>query len=342
MTKPVILYVGQPILFAHDAWAKFQSSFEILPYDVKSRDELVAAFAEGGRYSRIEGIMRPNMAANMLPPLDEELVALLPSTCRIVAYCNHGYDGQDVGALERRGIWYCNSAGGCTDSTADVGLFLVIAAFRFTSFCELTLRENGNANWFDIQDVVNTAREPGGKVLGIIGMGDVGAAVARRVQAMGMIVHYYNRRRRPDAEAALGAGVVYHDTVEGLLRAADCVLLACPHTPETHHLLDGTTISLMKKGSRVVNIGRGKCIDEEALVEALEDGHIASAGLDVFHDEPVVHPKLLSNKKVTLLPHIAGSTIDADKNFEEITMKNIEAFFLGDGKPLTPVNNPTV
>lgn len=284
MAKPVILYVGQPILFAHDAWAKFQQSFEILQYDARSRDELIEAFAEGGRFSRVQGIMRPNMTTNMLPPLDEDLVAHLPASCKIVAYCNHGYDGQDVGALERRGIWYCNSAGGCTDATADVGLFLIIAAFRFTSFCELTLRENGNANWFDIQDVVNTAREPGGKILGIVGMGDVGAGVAKRAQAIGMTIHYYNRSRRPATEAALG-GAVYHDTVEGLLAVTDCVLLACPHTPETHHLLNKTTIRLLKKGSRIVNIGRGKCIDEEALVEALEDGHISSAGLDVFHDE---------------------------------------------------------
>ncbi|KAH7011003.1 hypothetical protein EDB80DRAFT_571436 [Ilyonectria destructans] len=338
MAKPTILYTGQPIMFAHEAWAGFRKNLDILIYDLKSRAELIEAFSPGGKYSKVDGIIRPNLSPTMLPPLDKELVDHLPSSCKIVSYCNHGYDGEDVEALERRGIWYCNGAGGATESTADIGLFLILAVFRFTSFGELTLREKGEARQFHVQDMCAEAYEPGGKVLGIVGMGGIGTAVARRARALGMAIHYFDSRRKtPDVEESLG-NAVYHDTVESLLKACDCLLLTCPHTPATHHLVNATTLAMMKRGSRVVNIGRGKCVDEDALADALETGHITSAGLDVFHDEPVINPRLLKSWRVTLLPHMAGSTIDADRKFEEIAMKNLEAYFLGDGKPLTPVN----
>ncbi|SPO07718.1 related to D-mandelate dehydrogenase [Cephalotrichum gorgonifer] len=336
--KPTILYVGRPIVFAHEAWARFERRFNILTYDCQSRSEVIQAFSEGGKYSKIDGIIRPNFSTNVLPPLDKELIGYLPSSCKIVSYCNHGYDGEDTLELERRGIWFCNGAGGATESTADVGLFLILATFRFTTFMELTLREKQTADWFNVEDACKESHEPGGKVLGIVGLGEIGAAVARRARAIGMEIHHFSRVKKPALEESLGNSV-YHATIESLLEVSDCVLLACPHTPETHHILNMSTLKLMKRGSRVVNIARGKCIDEEALVEALEEGHISSAGLDVFHDEPVVNPRLLSNRRVTLLPHIAGNTLEADKKFEELAMENIEIFFLGDGKLLTPVNN---
>lgn len=286
MSTPKILYVGRPIVFAHEAWADFKEKFDIVVYDSQSKSELITAFAGGGKYSKIDGIIRPNAALNPFPPLDKDLISHLPPSCKIVSSHNHGYDGEDVLELERRGIWYCNGAGGATESTADIGLFLILATFRFTTFGEMTLREKGSADWFNVEDICSQSHEPGGKVLGIVGMGDIGAAVAKRAQAIGMTIHYFNRRRRPIVEESLG-GATYHETVSSLLKVSDCVMLACPHTAETHRLLDATTLRMMKRGSRVVNIGRGKCIDEDALASALEDGHISSAGLDVFYDEYV-------------------------------------------------------
>lgn len=284
MGKPILLYVGRPIVFAHETWAKFERRFTILPYDSRSKSELIEALSEGGKYSKIDGIIRPNASPNPLPPLDKELIGRLPACCKIVASFNHGYDGEDVAELERKGIWYCNSAGGATESTADIGLFLILAVFRFTTAMEMTLREKKSAQWFNVEKICSESYTPGGKVLGIVGLGDIGAAVARRAMALGMSIHYFNRTRRPLVEQALGSAT-YHDSVEPLLRISDCVLLACPHTKETHQLLNGATLNMMKRGSRVVNIGRGKCIDEEALACALEEGHISSAGLDVFYDE---------------------------------------------------------
>lgn len=284
MAKPKILYVGQPIMFAHEAWTEFEKKFDISLYDAKSTDELIEAFGPGGRYSEIHGILRPNMAANVLPPLDKELISHLPSSCKIVSYCNHGYNGEDTAELQRKGIWYCNGAGCATESTADIGLFLILAVFRFTTFCELTARKNRAADQFHVEDICGEAYEPGGKVLGVIGMGDIGTAIAKRARALGMTIHYFNRSRKTAVEGLLGHSV-YHDNVESILKTSDCIVLACPHTHETHHLLNARTLQLMKRGSRVVNVGRGQCIDEDALADALESGHISSAGLDVFHDE---------------------------------------------------------
>lgn len=284
MSKPTLLYVGRPIVFAHDAWAKFEKQFSIVTYDLQSKSELIEALSEGGKYSKIDGIIRPNASPNPLPPLDKELINHLPTSCKIVASFNHGYDGEDVLELERKGIWYCNSAGGATESTADIGLFLILAVFRFTTAMEMTLREKKSAEWFNVEKICAESYTPSGKVLGIVGLGDIGAAVAKRAQAIGMTIHYFNRTRRPLVEQTLGSAT-YHDSVESLLRTSDCVLLACPHTHETHQLLNRSTFHMMKPGSRVVNIGRGKCIDEEALACALEEGHISSAGLDVFYDE---------------------------------------------------------
>lgn len=284
MSKPTLLYVGRPIVFAHDAWAKFEKHFNILIYESRSKSELIEALSKGGKYSKIDGIIRPNASTNPLPPLDKDLISYLPPSCKIVASSNHGYDGEDVAELERKGIWYCNSAGGATESTADIGLFLILAVFRLTTAMEMTLREKESAEWFNVEKICAESYTPGGKVLGIVGLGDIGAAVAKRAQAVGMDIHYFNRTRRPLVEQSLG-GATYHDSVESLLSTSDCVLLACPHTDETHQLLNKRTLHMMKRGSKVINIGRGKCIDEDALASALEEGHISSAGLDVFYDE---------------------------------------------------------
>ncbi|KAL2014068.1 hypothetical protein VTN00DRAFT_1593 [Thermoascus crustaceus] len=336
--KKTILYVGQPIVFAHEAWARFTENFNILYYDLTSKSDLIEAFSKGGKYSTIDGIVRPNLSSNLLPSFDKELVSHLPESCKIISYCNHGYDGEDTVELEKKGVWYCNGAGGATDATADIALFLIIATFRYTSFCEQKLRSLRSADYFTVEDTCNISHDPRGHILGVVGLGEIGAASASRAVALGMSIHYFNRRRRPEVEQSLG-GAVYHADLESLLKVSDCVLLACPYSAQTHHLLNHETSKLMKKGSRVVNIGRGKCIDEEALADAIDQGIISSAGLDVFHDEPVVNPRLLDNWKVTLLPHIGGATLDSNRKFEEIALKNIEAFFLGDGKPLTPINN---
>jgi lactate dehydrogenase-like 2-hydroxyacid dehydrogenase len=286
-TKPSILYVGQQVFFAHDTFERFQKNFNVLRYDLTSKEEVIKAFAPGGKYATIDGIVRPNLGPNLLPSLDKELVAHLPASCKIVSYCNHGYDGEDTVELEKKGVWYCNGAGGATDATADTALYLILSVFRFTSYCENKLRTLGEADYFAVESVANEAHDPKGHILGVVGPGSIGAAAAARAKALGMSVHYHSRTRKPDLETALGPETVFHQDLNEMLKVADCVLIACPHTPQTHHLLNAETFKLMKKGSRVVNIARGKVIDEDALVDALTTGIISSAGLDVFHEEYV-------------------------------------------------------
>ncbi|EGE04542.1 D-mandelate dehydrogenase [Trichophyton equinum CBS 127.97] len=339
--KPVVLYVGNPIRSHTQRWAELSARLQVLYYRPLALPELVRELSPGGRYSAIEAIFRPNNTlADRLPPLDERLIPHLPPSLRLVASVNHGYDGEDTAALAARGIWYCNGAGAANDSTADLALFLLLACFRRTSFCEHTVRSLRRGNFYDIEGAVAaTAQNPRGRLLGIVGLGEIGQAVAERAQrALGMAIHYFGRRRKSAAVEQRLGGAVYHARLESLLAVADCVVLACPHTEETHHLLNARTFALMKKGVRVVNVGRGKCVDEEALADALEAGIVSAAGLDVYEEEPRINERLLDSWQVTLMPHIGGATVDTQANFERIAMDNLESFFFGDGKPVTPVN----
>ncbi|WEW56172.1 lactate dehydrogenase superfamily protein [Emydomyces testavorans] len=288
--KPTLLFVGEPVLEPNrEKWTKFSQSFNIIPYTRTTKEDLLASLKPGGKYSQIDGIIRASNTSNNLPGFDKEFISHLPPSLKIIASVNHGYDREDTEELGRRGIWYCNGAGGANDSTADLALFLIIAAFRHTSFCEHTLRTIRKGDYFAVEkDVVKTSHNPRDKVLGVVGMGQVGLASAARAKALGMKIHYFGRTRKsPEVEQQAG-GAVYHSTLESMLAVADCVLLACPHSPETHHLLNKETFKLVKRGVRVVNVARGKCIDEEALADAIDEGIVGGVGLDVYHDEYAV------------------------------------------------------
>ncbi|KAL2361640.1 hypothetical protein RJZ56_005478 [Blastomyces dermatitidis] len=177
----------------------------------------------------------------------------LPTSCEIIASVNHGYDGIDTDELGRRGIWYCNGAGAANDSTADIALFLILAAFRYTTFSEGRLREMRAASYFSMEgDVLPYANTPRNRILGVVGMGGIGGEISVRARAVRMQIHYFSRTRKgADVEGLLG-GAVYHPTLKGMLAVADCVVLACPHTPETHHIFNRETFAAMKKGVRQV------------------------------------------------------------------------------------------
>lgn len=162
--------------------------------------------------------------------------------------------------------------------------YRVVSDHRYVQLYDFLRGEATLPPYFAVEDTCNISHDPRGHVLGVVGLREIGAAAASRAVALGMSIHYFNRRCRQEIEQSLG-GSVYHEDLESLLKVSDCVLLACPHSAQTHHLLNYETFKLMKKGSRVVNIGRGKCIDEEALADAIGQGIISSAGLDVFHDE---------------------------------------------------------
>jgi lactate dehydrogenase-like 2-hydroxyacid dehydrogenase len=230
---------------------------------------------------------------------------------------------------------YCNTPNACTEAVANTAVSLVLDTFRMLTYAQWCARND----WDKSRELGLVAQDPGEKALGIVGLGDIGLAIAMKCEAaFGMRVHYQGPRQKVKAEQKLRGGAMYHDSVEDMIPLVDCIVLAAPYTPETHHILSTRQFALAKKdGLRVVNIARGKMIDEEALLQALEDGQVVGAGLDVHGSEPGVNPRLAENHKVTLLPHIGVCSRTSWENFERMNLDNLEAF-LRDGIPVTPVN----
>ena len=171
-----------------------------------------------------------------------------------------------------------------------------------------------------------------GKRIGIVGMGRIGQAIAQRARAFGMSVHYHNRRRLPEpVERSVEA--TYWPRLEAMLSRVDIISINCPHTPETHHLFNSERIGLMQRHAYLINVARGEIVDEPALVDALENGRIAGAGLDVFEHEPQVHPKLLEMPNVVLLPHMGSATIEGRLAMGEKVIRNIKVWSDGHRPP---------
>ncbi|KKY22417.1 putative glyoxylate reductase [Diplodia seriata] len=292
-----------------------------------------------------------------------DVVPHLPASVEFVTCSGHGHDAADVRALAARGIAYANTPDTCTEAVANTGLHLVLNTFRYFSFAERCARgtssgggggggaggdegrkrKDDELSWYDSRQLGAKAEDPCGKVLGVVGMGDIGTRIAIKcAAALGMRVAYHGRRRNAAAEeklAVLGCEAVYHDTLESLLREADCLCLACPLTEETKGMLGKETLRLVKKsGLRVVNIARGGLIDDDALIEAMEDGRVLGVGLDVHAHEPGVNPKLRDNWMTTLLPHIGVCSNTTWREFDRVTFENLETWFYGDRSKVPVVN----
>lgn len=262
--------------------------------------------------------------------VDAELLDRAPRL-RLVANAVVGTDNVDLAACRERGVIVTNTPDVLTDATADLALALLLATVRRLPQAERSLRAGEFHGW-RFWDYLGD--DLAGRTLGIFGMGRIGRAVARRAAAFGMEVLYTSRTPLPPAEeAALGARCVPWET---LLTTSDVLSLHAPLTPETRHLLDGPALRRMKVGSYLINTARGPLVDEAALAEALREGPLAGAGLDVFEREPVVHPELLQLPNVVLLPHIGSATRDTRTRMAVLAARNVRAVLSG-GAPLTPV-----
>ncbi|MFC4001373.1 2-hydroxyacid dehydrogenase [Prauserella oleivorans] len=250
---------------------------------------------------------------------------------KIVANVAVGYDNADVPALLDRGIVFTNTPGVLTDATADLAFGLLLAVTRRLGEGERLLRSR--TPWsFHLGFMLGTGLQ--GKTLGIVGLGQIGRAMARRALAFGMDIVYTGRRRAPvDVEESLRARYLPHDE---LLRTADVVSLHCPLTPQTRHLIDADALAAMKPSAFLINTTRGPVVDEAALARALRDGVIAGAGLDVFEREPEVHPGLLELDNVALAPHLGSATVETRTAMAVLAARNVAAVLRG-GEPLTPV-----
>ncbi|KAL4933045.1 D-mandelate dehydrogenase-like dehydrogenase [Aspergillus undulatus] len=337
-SKPRILHIGDPIKYNHTLFSWFSSQFEIIrpPTHERSRAEFIRALKES-RWGDFHAIFRPfwNTGGEM-GRWDRELIDLLPKSVRIIASAGAGYDWADVGVFAERGILYCNGAAASSESVADMTLFLLLSVFRNLTWSHRAASSSNPKAFLDAhQNSPLTARNPRGHFLGIIGLGQIGYTIAKKVHdAFGMKILYHDLFRK-SAEIEGSVNATFYKSLDELLGDADCVVVATPFAGET--LLTAERFAKFKKGGRFINIARGSLVDEEALLGALESGHLVGAGLDVHADEPNVHPRLAAHPRVMVMSHNAGGTVDTHIGFERLAMENIESFFTK-GKAITPVN----
>ncbi|KAJ5766257.1 uncharacterized protein N7511_003873 [Penicillium nucicola] len=336
MPKPIVLQLGDDIRWNHGLHAKFQDAFDIRRSYSMNREEFKRALKER-TFGDFLAIYRPfwNTGGEM-GNWDEELVSLLPASCRVYASAGAGFDWVDTAALAKRGVTYCNAAAACTESVADTAIWLIISTFRLLSWSHVAARSMDADQFVDAnRNLAMVSHNPNGHTLGIIGFGQIGRRTAEKAYlAMNMKIHYHDIVRMP-AELEAVSRATYHKEMDSLLAVSDCVMVATPFSGET--LLNKGLLAKMKDGARLINIARGKLLDESALVEALESGKLAAAGLDVHFDEPRVSPKLASMRNVEMLAHNAGASVDAHIGFERLGMENIMSF-VKTGKAVTPVN----
>ena len=248
---------------------------------------------------------------------------------RLIASFGTGVDHIDVQAARKKGITVTNTPGVLSEDTADVAMALILSVPRRIVQGDTKIR---SGQWDGWSPTGMLGHRINGKRLGIIGMGSIGQAIARRAKAFGMSIHYHNRKAvHPSTEADLEA--TYWENIEQMLPRIDIISINCPSTPATHHLLNADRLSLLPSHSYLVNTGRGDVIDELALLDLLKANKIAGAGLDVYEHEPVVTPELISLPNVVLLPHIGSATIEGRHAMGDKVIINIQTFLDGHTPP---------
>ncbi|KAJ5103011.1 hypothetical protein N7532_003540 [Penicillium argentinense] len=343
-SKPTILHIGDPIKYNHDFYNnEFCARFNVIRATETNRAEFIEAM-RSNKYGNFSGIFRPHFqTGGFMGQWDSELIPLLPESVRIFASAGAGFNWADVDILGQRKIWYTNGAGASDEAVSDTALYMILSVFRNFTHSQLAARTADPEIFTATHKLIATiSKNPRGHVLGIVGFGNISKKLAYKARmALGMKIHYFDIVRASSSEeAALDA--VYHESLDALLKVADCVTLHTPLNKHTEDLINARALALMKPGSRIVNTARGPIVNEDELIEALESGHLSAAALDVHYYEPQVSPKLASMENVTLTTHIGGGAIDTRINFELNAMKNILAVVGPDGgfagAPLTPVN----
>ena len=249
---------------------------------------------------------------------------------KIVANFSVGVDHCNLDAFRKRGIIVTNTPDVLSDATAEIAILLMLGAARRASEGERMMRDGSWQDWSPAFMVGNSIT---GKRLGIIGMGRVGQIVAKRARGFEMDIHYFNRNRLSDVNEQ---GAVYHDSLESLLPVSDVLSLNCPATPETVNLLSAERIELLPDGAIVVNTARGALVDENAMIDALRSGKLASAGLDVYRTEPGGNQDIAELTNTFLLPHIGSANMETRDAMGFRALDNLDAYFAG-RKPIDRV-----
>ena len=261
--------------------------------------------------------------------IDSRILSRAGPNLRLIANFGAGVDNIDVATANARGITVTNTPGVLTEDTADMTMALILAAARRVVEGAQVVQSGGFSGW---SPTWMLGRRIAGKRLGIIGMGRIGQAVARRAKSFGLSIHYHNRKP-VSSRIAEDLEATYWESLDQLLARMDVISVNCPHTPATFHLLSARRLKLLQPHAIVVNTARGEVIDEPALANMLARGEIAGAGLDVYENEPAINPKLLKLPNVVLLPHMGSATVESRIDMGEKVIINIKTFMDGHMPP---------
>jgi glyoxylate reductase len=261
--------------------------------------------------------------------IDASLLAEAGPNLRLIASFGAGIDHIDIPAARGRDITVTNTPGVLTEDTADMTMALILAVGRRLTEGERLVRSGQWTGWGPTSML---GHRIWGKRLGIIGMGRIGRALARRAKGFGLSVHYHNRRRLPE-EVEQELDATYWESLDQMLARMDIISVNCPHTPATYHLLSARRLALIRPHAYIINTSRGEVIDEKDLTRRLREGQLAGAGLDVFEHEPAINPKLIELPNVVLLPHMGSATIEGRIDMGEKVIVNIKSFIDGHSPP---------
>ena len=295
-------------------------------FDVRLReDDTPMTRAELVEAVKTADVLVPTLTDN----IDAGLIAQASEKLKLIANYGAGVDHIDVATARQRGVLVSNTPGVVTDDTADMTIALILAVTRRIPE-GLALMQRGD--WTGWAPTAMLGGRIGGRRLGILGMGRIGQAVARRAAAFGMQVHYHNRRRlRPEIEEAHEA--TYWDSLDQMVARMDVISINCPSTPSTFHLMNARRLKLMKPSAVIVNTSRGEVIDENALTRMIRAGEIAGAGLDVYEQGAKANPRLRELPNVVLLPHMGSATVEGRMEMGEKVIINIKTFEDGHRPP---------
>lgn len=325
--SPKVLICGGLRWASEDAQKLLGDHAEIIQLDSPDRADFLQGFQPGGKYDGVVAMYRSNGSKKNIGVFDKELVDGLRGV-QWIAHNGAGYDQIDVEACAAKNIRVSNTPGAVDEATATTALYLLLSSLRQFYLAERSLRDG---KWKPA--VSDRAHDVSCITLGILGLGGIGLYFAQLVKPFGTKILYHNRKPSPDAPD----WIEYCADVDDMLKRVDVLSVHVPLNEKTEGLVGEKMIRTMKKGSVIINTARGKVIDEPALIRALEDGHLASVGLDVFPDEPKVNPRLIEFTNVCLLPHMGTETRDSQHRMEMRSLTNIYDFLTtGQGKDLVP------
>ena len=261
--------------------------------------------------------------------IDAGLLGQAGANLKLIANFGAGIDHIDVETARQRGILVSNTPDVVTEDTADMAMALLMAVVRKIP---QGLQAMQSGEWTGWSPTAYLGGRLGGRRLGILGMGRIGQAVARRASAFGMQIHYHNRRRlRPEIEDTLGA--TYWESLDQMVARMDILSINCPHTPSTFHLMNARRLRLLKPSAVIVNTSRGEVIDENALTRMLRANELAGAGLDVYEHGTDINPRLRELENIVLLPHMGSATLEGRVEMGEKVIINIKTFADGHRPP---------